>query len=124
MNINITWKFRTFTGCIIHQRIFPYSFISRNIIVSFLLKARLSFFISFKHWGSNKFEFHSSRIVPGLRLRKSSARPAPCLVEHRLQKQYSIVFASLTRNPLQNEDTLLSVFFISFKHWGYTTASR
>ena len=51
--------------------------------------------------GSNEFEFHSSRIVVSRRRRKSLARLSPCFISHRSQKQHSVIFASLTRNPLQ-----------------------
>ena len=48
-----------------------------------------------------RVEFHSSRIVVADSLRKPSTPPTPCFVEHRSQKQLSVVFVSLTRNPLQ-----------------------
>ena len=65
-------------------------------------------------WGSNEFEFHSSRIVLSLRLRKSPTCLTPCFVEHRSQKQHSVVFVSLTRNPLhKRHSTRVSFFFFS-----------
>ena len=54
-------------------------------------------------WGSNKFEIHSSRIVASHHLRKSAVRLARCFVSHRLRKQQLVIFASLTRNPLQDK---------------------
>ena len=59
-------------------------------------------------------EFPSSRIVASCRLRKSTARLAPCFVEHRSAEQHSVVLSSLTRNPLQKKTVEKTVFFLFF----------
>ena len=65
-------------------------------------------------WSAQRFEIYSSRIVARRRLRKSTARLAPCFVSHRSKKYCrNVSFSAVFFYPLRKQWHIIAVRRIS-----------